>query len=268
MPEVEVTSGDHLGDLLSALVDGELTTHEEAAAREHLDGCADCRDELAATEATAALVRGLPAVDPRFGFYERMLRGRRFAPDRRGQRIGLTVATVAAAVALFVAVGADLAGTSVAPAVDDMVEVHEAGLGPATGFEAMGDEDADTDALPAEVAAGFERDALFERDDVVAVAYRAGADTITVFEQVGELEPDELEPVMDPMDDDSWAMDHHGLHVVVVDRGRAVYTVVGDPPMSVLMAVAGDLPTAPSPSLLQRVRDAGTEVVWTFGLGD
>ncbi|HMQ28956.1 MAG TPA: zf-HC2 domain-containing protein [Acidimicrobiales bacterium] len=86
MPEVEVTSGDHLGDLLSALVDGELTTHEEAAAREHLDGCADCRDELAATEATAALVRGLPAVDPRFGFYERMLRGRRFAPDRRGQR--------------------------------------------------------------------------------------------------------------------------------------------------------------------------------------
>jgi len=268
MPDLEITGEDHLGDLLSALVDGELTTEEQTAARTHLDGCADCRDELAATEATAALVRGLPPVDPRFGFYERMLRGRRFSPDRRGQRIGLTVATVAAAVALFVAVGGDLAGTSVAPAVDDMVEVHEAGLGPATGFEAMGDDEASADELPAELAAGFERDALFERDDVLAVAYRAGGETITVFEQDGGLEPDELEPAMDPMDDDSWAMDHHGLHVVVVDRGRAVYTVVGDPPMSVLMAVAGDLPTAPSPSLLERAREAGTEVVWTFGLGD
>lgn len=267
MPELE-RAHEHLGDLISALVDGELTPEEKTAARTHLDGCADCRDELTATEATAALVRGLPPVDPRFGFYERMLRGRRFAPDRRAQRVGLAVATVAAALALFVAVGADLAGTQVAPAVDDMVEVHEAGFVPSTGFETMGADEGAADRLPAEIAGGFELDAVFARDDVVAVAYRAGADTVTVFEQDGELEPDDLEPAMDPMDDDAWAMDHHGMHVVVVDRGRAVYTVVGDPPMPVLMTVVGDLPTPPAPSLLQRARDAGTEVVWAFGLGD
>jgi anti-sigma factor RsiW len=55
--------GPHLGDALSALVDGELSPAVEAEARRHLDECADCADELAATQATADLVRGLPAVD-------------------------------------------------------------------------------------------------------------------------------------------------------------------------------------------------------------
>lgn len=258
----------HLGDLLSALVDDELTPAEETAARAHLDGCAGCRDELAATADTAALLRGLPAVDPRFGFYERLLRGRRFAPDRKRQRVGLTIATVAAAVALFVALGADLTGDQVDPAVDDMVAAHQAGFVPSTGFAAMGADQVDPDVAPAEVADGFEREAVFEGDDVVGVAYRDGPDEVSVFEQDGELDHETLDPAMDPMADDAWAMEDDGLRVVVVDRDRVVYTVVGEIPMAVLMAVVGDLPDGPAPSLLQRARDAGTEVVWTFGLGD
>src|SRR5690606_26122627 len=159
----------------SALVDGEPTPEEETAARSHLDGCGDRRDELAATDATAALGRGPPPADPRLRLDERRLRGRRLPPGRRGPPLGLALATVAAAVALFAAVGADLAGPQGAPAVDDMVEVHEAGFVPSTGFETMGADEGAADRLPAEIAGGFERDAMFARDDVVAVAYRAGA---------------------------------------------------------------------------------------------
>ena len=36
----------HLGDLLSAYLDGELAPGEEEGVRDHLDTCADCRREL------------------------------------------------------------------------------------------------------------------------------------------------------------------------------------------------------------------------------
>ncbi|MDP9072421.1 MAG: zf-HC2 domain-containing protein, partial [Actinomycetota bacterium] len=55
---------EHLGDLLSALADAQLLPAEAAAARAHLGSCPECRRELAATEQTRALVRGLPLVDP------------------------------------------------------------------------------------------------------------------------------------------------------------------------------------------------------------
>jgi hypothetical protein len=70
------------------------------------------------------------------------------------------------------------------------------------------------------------------------------------------------------MDAHAWAMEAgDGLHAVVFERDGVVYTVVGDASMAVLLVVGEDLPDGPDPSLLQRARDAGTEVVWTFGLG-
>jgi hypothetical protein len=38
--------------------------------------------------------------------------------------------------------------------------------------------------------------------------------------------------------------------------------------MPELIAVVDELPTEDGRSLLDRVREAGTEVVWTFSLGD
>ena len=265
-------AGPHLGDALSALVDGELSPAEEADARRHLDDCPDCSDELAATQATADLVRGLPAVDPRFGFYERLLRPSfgSGSTDRRRVRVALSVASAAAVVALVVGLASNLSGTEVTPAVDDMVEVHEAGFVPSTGFAAMApDEMADLDA-PAELDGGFRREAVYERagDDTVAAAYRSDTDTVTVFEQDGALDDEALGDDMEAMDAHAWAMDvGDGLHAVVVERDGIVYTVVGDASMAVLMVVGGDLPDGTEPSLLERARAAGTEVVWTFGLG-
>lgn len=274
MPEhvgdVGPSDDGHLGDVLSALVDGELTPDEETAARAHLEGCAACRDELDATRATADLVRGLPAVDPRFGFYERMLRPGFGGVDRRRMRTGVAVASMAAAVALVVGLVANLGADEVTPAVDDMVEVHQAGFLPSTGFDPVApDEMAGLD-VPVELDGGFERQAAYERpgDDTVAAAYRSGSDTVTVFEQDGALDTDSLAPDMEAMDAHAWAMEAaDGLHAVVLERDGVVYTVVGEASMAVLMVVGGDLPDGADPSLLQRARDAGTEVVWTFGFG-
>ena len=262
----------HLGDALSALVDDELAGDELAAARRHLDGCGGCRDELAATEAVALAVRGLPPVDARFGFYERLVRPGGFAAANRHRlRAGMAVATAAAVIALVVGLAGDLDGTTVAPPVDDMVEVHQAGFLPQSGFEAMPAADmADMEmALPTELDGGFEREAVYQGDDdVMAIAYRSGDDAISVFEQDGRLDTDALDASMDAMAHDAWGMDLDGVHALVVDRHGLVYTLVGDAPIGVLMAIIGDLPDGPSSSLVQRARDAGTEVVWTFGLGD
>ncbi|MDQ4070973.1 MAG: anti-sigma factor, partial [Actinomycetota bacterium] len=65
---------DHLDDVLSALLDGELTRSEEDAARAHLRACQACGDELLAVQQARTWVRDLPPVDAPSGFYERLLR--------------------------------------------------------------------------------------------------------------------------------------------------------------------------------------------------
>ena len=47
--------------LLGAYVVGRLDADENAAVREHLDGCAECRDELAALESVKRAMDEVPA---------------------------------------------------------------------------------------------------------------------------------------------------------------------------------------------------------------
>ncbi|HJV08320.1 MAG TPA: zf-HC2 domain-containing protein, partial [Acidimicrobiales bacterium] len=69
--------GSHLGDALSALLDGELPVAQADQAHAHLAQCPVCAHELAAVTQARSWVRALPPVDPPFGFYERMLLDRR-----------------------------------------------------------------------------------------------------------------------------------------------------------------------------------------------
>ena len=121
----------HLGDLLSALLDGELDAVEAGSARAHLDECAACRDELAATSEARDLVRGLPVVEPPFGFYERLL------GTRRAGRAVAALAGAAAAAVVLVALGTPTSDP-VQPAVADLVDRHaataSAGGDPVTQF--------------------------------------------------------------------------------------------------------------------------------------
>lgn len=54
----------HLGELLSAYLDGEVSPDESTTVREHLGDCEDCRDELQAVMEARAAVRALPLLEP------------------------------------------------------------------------------------------------------------------------------------------------------------------------------------------------------------
>ena len=128
--------GDHLGDALSGLLDGELSVAAEAAARQHVDACDDCALELERVQAARAWVRNLPPVEPPFGFYERLLRdeGRRFRPAgwpvgapirRRVPAVAALTASAAAAMTLLYT--AAPSESPVSPPVNQFIEAHATG---------------------------------------------------------------------------------------------------------------------------------------------
>ena len=99
----------HLGDVLSALLDGELAGPYEDAARAHVAACAACAAELAAVGQARAWVRALPPVPVPFGFYERVLLDGRRPPVLSGatvrRRVGVAAVGVAAAAVTVLGVG-------------------------------------------------------------------------------------------------------------------------------------------------------------------
>lgn len=113
-------SGMHLGDALSALVDGELSSAESAAARGHLAGCEACRAELAAVEETRTLLRGLPALDLPPVVLERA----RWVGRRRPSRVAALAATAVAVAASILFVVVPPEPEPVSPKVGRLVEVH------------------------------------------------------------------------------------------------------------------------------------------------
>lgn len=110
----------HLGDLLSALADGELAAGEVEPVRRHLDGCPSCVTEFDAVRSARAMVRGLPPVDPPFGFLERSVA----RPGRL--RVALAGSLAAAAAAVVVVSMASPGPEPVHPRVADLVERHAA----------------------------------------------------------------------------------------------------------------------------------------------
>lgn len=107
----------HLGEALSALVDGQLAYDDEAAALAHLAGCDECAAELASVTALRNLVRALPPVEP--------LRPLVALPvgHRRPSRLAGMLAAAAAMVAMLLLSGVQPdAGTG--PQVAQLVQVH------------------------------------------------------------------------------------------------------------------------------------------------
>lgn len=54
----------HAGDLLSALVDGELGARQAFEVRAHLEACARCASELDRVSEARRVVRSLPTLEP------------------------------------------------------------------------------------------------------------------------------------------------------------------------------------------------------------
>jgi anti-sigma factor RsiW len=109
-----VTPEPHLGDLLSALADGELASADVTTARAHLASCPACRGELAGTEEARAMVRSLPPVDPPVPLTLRRVPG--------GGGVAGAVAAAAAVVAVVLLPG--VGEERPAPPVGRLVQVH------------------------------------------------------------------------------------------------------------------------------------------------
>ncbi len=94
--------GEHLGEQLSAYLDGELITIEMPAVTTHLGTCTECRRELAELDRSRTAVRALPGLEPP----EFLEVHRQVAKERkRGLRTALAVASGVAAVTIAFTVG-------------------------------------------------------------------------------------------------------------------------------------------------------------------
>ena len=136
-----MTAQSHLGDLLSGLLDAELSPSEEAVAREHLASCRQCAIELEHISAARSWVRSLPPIEPPLGFIERLIREQEapsfhLAGMRRGWAsrwagVAAFAASAAAAIAIVSVVSPQ--EPAVRPPVGQLVEAH------ATGASLSGD---------------------------------------------------------------------------------------------------------------------------------
>jgi hypothetical protein len=223
---------EELHGLLNALLDGELSPSEEAEVRAYVDRTPEAQVDLDDLARVRSWVRDLPAVDPPFGFYDRLVsprsRARRYGPRAVG-------AFVAAAAAIIVIVGITPVADSVVPPVNAYAERHmhmitpaatqtpggasptdppRAGssttIAPAAGsavlppvtsarpttggtFAAVAAGDLDRMGAPAQVGGSYTRMGGYQSDaGVLHVMYSNGAVEISVYEQSGTVAWDAL----------------------------------------------------------------------------
>jgi anti-sigma factor RsiW len=130
--------GGHLGEELSAYLDGELTTIEMPAVSAHLVECTDCRMDLGDLDRSRIAVRALPGLEPpEFLEVKRAERNRR----RRAVWPAAAVAGSVAAVALAFTITSG-AGDAQPAAIElaDLQTRHAAvasAPGGVTGFEIL-----------------------------------------------------------------------------------------------------------------------------------
>lgn len=122
----------HLGDTLSAFLDGELDTQAQSDAEAHLAVCPSCRSELEAVSESSRLLRSLPVVEPPT-FVLAASNVRRLRPRRVRALVG-----AAAAAALIVGVGFGVSADRAVPLqLDEVVEQHVARASVDPGFNVL-----------------------------------------------------------------------------------------------------------------------------------
>ncbi|MEK7252959.1 MAG: anti-sigma factor [Actinomycetota bacterium] len=92
---------NHLDDLLSAYLDGELSGAERADADRHLEVCEVCRFELAVVESARVAMRSLPAIELPSKLMTRASRRRKWIPAPAW----ITAGVVAAALSFGLVMG-------------------------------------------------------------------------------------------------------------------------------------------------------------------
>lgn len=266
---------EHSGDVLSALLDGELAAAEAAVAREHVASCAECARELGAVREARRLLRELPAVEPPSTFLDDLLAAGAaddavvpLPPRRRGAMLaGLAAASVAVAAAVAVVVAAPWSSTdTLDPELEVALEHHDSTVGaledegvidrgttrltgqqpaPPTTAEVQPLDEVDDDFdTPAELA-GYELVGAYEVGDGVHLVYRSGAYGLSVFMREGEVDFDDLPAGgtrVEVAGRRAWRWDDMADgRLLVIEGDDVVITIAGDEPGDAVLDVAGAL---------------------------
>jgi anti-sigma factor RsiW len=141
MTSTTPSDGAHLGDRLSALVDGELAVDQARAAERHLATCPTCRTEYELTERAHELVVGLPLLTLPPPVWARTMAGMRRRPRP------LVWAGAAAAVVGLSMLAASPSPHRVTPQMAHLVQQHTVSSG----------SDPVTQLAPAAIPASFGR---------------------------------------------------------------------------------------------------------------
>ena len=270
-----IPDGGHAGDLVSARLDGELDPETTQWVDEHLAGCEPCR--AAADEAGLARrwVRSLPSIDGTevvSGFLGR---------HRSMIRTGTTFVGVAAVALGAIAMSSAVLYPEVVPEIDALVDAHLAAHdAPAERHTAIAASGADGlsgvrevqtvagyYAAPAAVLgnrARLSRRAMFDGDDVTVVVYGDGRSSVSVFEQPGRLEWDELPDGAIRRIGERQVWERRGSPAVLVaEVGGLVVTVVSDD-RAAMTTVVDALPEKRRGSTWDRLHDACARFTATF----
>jgi anti-sigma factor RsiW len=275
----------HLGDRLSALLDGELRPDEVAAARAHLAGCATCAAELEAVDAARDVVRSMPLVEPPPGFLDGLVPPLPpVVPLRRRNRSAVLSAVASVAASLVVlAMGAGSVQSLFEPSVPGAVDDHVA---TAAALDLGGPSLRETESpvtteapraveeLPAPYRAPLELDGgyrlveAFGRGQVVHLVYErdGGRHALSVFEAPGRVDWDAVPDGGERLEEagvTAWIGDPPGPggHVVVLELDGLAATVVGDEGADEVLAAALSLPEPRELSMLQKLRQACAEAL-------
>jgi len=138
LPELEVPAhllpDGHLGDRLSAYLDGELVTLEHRRVTRHIVECADCRYELQDLDRARIAVRSLPGVETTMTGEIPMTSGSPKHSRRRRFVAGGIGAAAAAALLVGLVVGG---GDKPAFSLDDLSTRHVARASAEPGFAVL-----------------------------------------------------------------------------------------------------------------------------------
>lgn len=220
--------GEHPGDELSALLDGELDAGEAGLVRAHVQGCLMCAEELEGVRSARRALRTLPGAEPPPGFLDRVVAAVAAGEDGDGAEVAAVVplaqrrhrrrqgavraaASVAASVAMVVAIGT-IGPPAYGPRVDAAVGRHVESL---SAMSAAGVVNAgaapdplpapepvtattapprDPDSVPApfevppRLAGGYRLVDAFAHPQGLQVVYERGRYGLSVFEARGRLD--------------------------------------------------------------------------------
>jgi Putative zinc-finger len=275
-------------ELLSAYLDGELTPEEEAEVRALLASSPEHQTELASLEEARTWVRGLGPVEPPEGFLDEVIAtvGR---PVQKPKKWGMlnVVATAAVWVAVLGFVNMNKSD-DVQPEVANLVSNHTAasvGVGGFLGSLGGGEPEPQAQTrgtppppesdvgkpywVPTELPGELALVSATVSDDVVTLSYSNGVEVVTILEQPGHLDTNALPPAT-PVEVggvQGWQVDSDRATAIVVERDNMVYVVVGHRDGGLVEAVAAEFPEPPSPSLAERLGEAGRSLLDSFGLG-